>query len=189
VKRLITREDVNGLLNVPATADIEPSIAAAEAMASAYIEAASLHDRAVVERHVILYDMDQDETIEVRDGPIASVESMSVSGSAVALDSVGESEDLVVRPWTLKYLPGLDARSVVVVEFRAGYTPENIPQKVREALIATAALVFQHPNVDAISERIGDYMVQYNNAFEAQQLYGLTSRICSLLKEFKRPRI
>lgn len=191
MERLITQNDVADFLNI-ATADaIEPKIAVAEGLVAEYIQTRSLHARVVNHKVTIPYDLDGDESIELRDGPVASLESFSIDSQDIDLDSSGESEDLLLGRWSVKYLPGLRRKSALAIRYVAGYTPRSLPPKMKSALIMATGLVIQNPNVTVAWEQIGDYQVSYGTGTGAASTtgYALNARLCLLLSEFCRPSL
>lgn len=184
--RLITREQVADFMNQDATASMESSISHAEELVAGYIGSESLYERTQTDRITVLYEMDGDEVLELSQGPAVELTALTISDIAIALDSNGLSDDVILKPWTLRYLPGLAANDEVVIEYLAGWTASNLPRKMTEALIAASALVVSYPSMLAISERIGDYTIQYADAMQQREVYGLNTRICLLLKQFKK---
>jgi len=189
MKRLITPDDIVAMLGGVASS-YDPFIETSQAIVESYIQA-SLQQRTVaLEKHMILYDLDPEECIVFRDGPVASLLSFEIDGTAVELDSSGTNEDTIVKPWILKYLRGIRKDRAVKLSFVAGYTAETLPSQLKAALINTTALVQKNPTMTELSESIGDYSITYGGgASGGSEGYALNARICSLLTEFKRPRL
>lgn len=172
--------------------NVDAQILTAQAMVAAHLKTVSILDRPKSEKHIIPYDLGADEVIVTRDGPIASMTSALIGGIDIALDSAGEHEDLIINPWSVGYLQGVSANSEAVLGFRAGWTPENVPDDVKSAIALTAGMVFLRPDITKISERIGDYSYTTEQAAGGgegtQYDYGgLNARVCGLLSRYKKP--
>src|SRR5262245_58051214 len=106
-KRLVTRDDVCSYLGIATTDAVEPYIATAEALVTAYLQCKDLHEHYVSQKTTILYDLGAGDKIELRDGPAAELVSLNVEHINIDLDSNGESSDVILSEWSLEYLPGL----------------------------------------------------------------------------------
>jgi hypothetical protein len=184
---LVNEADVLDYLG-DASADVLSRIPAAEAMVAAYIGAKTLHEREVVARLRIPYDVEPDEPVEVRNGPIALVTALNLGGTDVELDSTGADPDnnLTVDPWSFRWFEGISANSECTLTYLAGYTCQTIPEQIKEAIILTAAMIHTDPDTTKISERIGDYAVTFSERNETEELNG---RICLALKQYKRAHV
>src|SRR5262249_36209225 len=142
-------------------------------------------------KHRVLYDIDEggDEPIIFRYGPVSELLSMTVQGTTVTLDSNGESEDIELGYWTVKYFPGFTANDVVDFSIIVGFSPQPCPADLREAIVQTSQLIRQYPNVAIISERIGDYAVTYADPADIDKFAGLNARVVNLLVDFVNPFI
>jgi hypothetical protein len=188
MKRLINPNQVCEFLKIAVTPAIEPHIDTAHALVASAILTRSLDRRDVTETHKLKYDS---ELLELRDGPIAVVDSITVNGTALDLD------DVIVGNWTIQYPDGFSKGDVIEVEYRAGFSkPQNsddpaIPDAIIRALILGSAQLYSTPNTDVVYEKIGDYTKQTAAGVPGRQegTAALDPRTLSLVQEFKRPRL
>lgn len=199
----ITAEQISNWLKTTISDEVaEQHIEIAESMVMSHMGVTDLDPRSANERHRILYDMDMDEVIEVRDGPISELVSCTIGGSTDSAGSGGTVvplEDLVVTPWTVKRIDGeLFAKNQDVwLEFTRGYEPPNsasdggtLPPRVRDAMIITAAELYKSPDTQFDAERIGDY--SYQRKVRMSGLGGgpqipLPERAMLLLRGYRKP--
>jgi len=187
VNRLITVNDVALYLKTAPTPAYETHIDTAHALVAAVILTPTLDRRSVSERHKLKYDS---ELIELRDGPIALVDSVTSNGTALDLN------DLVIGYWTIQYPDGFRRGDQIDVVYRAGYRkPEasddpEIPDLITRALILAAEQIFSTPNTDIVYEKIGDYTRQTAAGVPGrQETSTLDPRTVTLLRPFRRPQL
>ncbi len=185
MKRLITREDVEGLSG-SASPSIEPFIDLAHSLIAAHLGVTTLFERRVQESHVLPYRMDAEDVLLLDDGPLASINTMAVNDAAVDFDSAGYSALVTLDTWGLRYSPGLRINDVVQLDYMAGWRPNNTPPQVKAAIVFTAQSLQTRPLQNAVMEEIGDYRIEYNTA-EVEAALDIRTR--SLLRGLKRPMI
>lgn len=164
-------------------------IAIAESMVAAYLGCDDFETRTVSETHRLLYDLDQYDVVEVRQGPISQMLSITVEGSSVALTKFD------IGPWTVKRIDGtvLPKNTDLVLNFNAGYDEADssggttMPQRIQDAILVTAGEVFNSPDPQFESERIGDYMYQRGLIGLQGQRITLPDRAKVLLRGYRKP--
>lgn len=178
-------------MGLAATANVDNQIRTAQAMVAAHLKTVSILDRPAREKHIVPYDLEPDEVLVTRDGPIGELTSALLGGVDIPLDSSGQHEDIIINPWSIGYLQGISAGDEPILVFRAGWTPENVPEDVKTAIALTAGMVFNRPDITKISERIGDYSYQTaEGAGGGETSYdygGLNARIVGLLARYRKP--
>ena len=183
MNRLITTGDVCEYLKIADTATLEPHIDTAHALVAAAIQTTSLDRREVTERHRLRNDC---EILQLRDGPITDVISVEVNGEAMDL------EDLVTRAWSIENPDGWLTDDVIEVEYVVGFIDDSatdVPDNIRQALIAAAAQAYQTPNTDLVYEKIGDYTRQTMSGVPGRQsTSALDPRTLLFLREYKKPQ-
>lgn len=182
---LITESDVREFVG-DQSASFMQSIPAAEAAIAAYIGCKSMHAVTRTEKIKVPYALGSDDAIEVRGGPIAEILALTIAGTGVDLDSVGEHEDLTVRPWSILWYPGVSAGSEIEITYIAGWTTETVPDQIKQAIISQAAVVNATPDLRVVNERIGDYSVSYN---QSKLESGIDVRVAQSLSEYTKAKI
>lgn len=181
---LITTLEVADYLKIADTYRLIPHIASAHALVAAEIGVHTLEEREVVDEFESYYDR---ELLQVTDGPIASVESVTIGDETLDLAT------LKIGQWTIRRRRDLWlADGEITVNFTAGYrgpddsVGENTPQAIKEALIVSAAQLYQVPDASLTYEQIGDYSrkreVRSGGA-------AVVSEVKLLLRHYKRPKL
>jgi hypothetical protein len=175
---------------------MEPHIAAAEWLVAAELMAASLHERNVVEKYHSVY---RDDLIEIRDGPAVSFNGDSTNSSFTLDGSIIDEEDITLKYWSINCWSSSEPRrgvfdrfsfgSIGVARFKAGWIPENAPEKIKLAIVMTAAVLHKHPDQSIIMEKIGDYTRQTASLTSSDAIPPLSPHVRLLLREFRRPRL
>lgn len=181
---LITTLEVAQYLKIVDTHKLIPHIEAAHALVASEIGVHTLAEREVEDYFDTYYDR---ELIRVSDGPIASVESVTIGEESVDLAT------LKIGQWTIRRRRELWlASSEITVNFTAGYrgqddsVGENTPAAIKQALIVTAAQLYQVPDASLTYEQIGDYSrkreVRSGGA-------AVVSEVRQMLRQYKRPSL
>lgn len=183
---LISSAAVASFLGIPDNPTaLNPKIAMAEAIAAGAIGTESLSERAVhVER-----SLGGEDILYLDDGPLASLTSFTLGGSSVA------TAGLLVSYWTIRYpRPPYSSSSrqcfygAGVLDYKAGWTDVNVPERLKQALIMLSAVVYQHPNPDIVAERIGDYSYQRAGSTQASTAkFPIPANIMLMLGIYTRP--
>jgi hypothetical protein len=85
---------------------------------------------------------------------------------SIDLDSLGSNPNLVVDNWSFRYSPGFKAVDKISLVCFVGYTAENVPGVLKNALVAAAAMSYKEPDQGIKHERVGDYAVSARNGIE-----------------------
>lgn len=187
MKRLITREHLANYLRKPATVELDVYIPLGEALVAAEIQTPTLHARSVEEKHRLLYDTTSEEVVVLRDGPATAWDPDSVT-PAIQVDGIEYPVDTVaLNYWSVRdFITGFSKNTTVTFRYIAGWTPENCPEKIKQAIILVSTMIFQHPDSSVIMEKIGDYVRQSASKSAVDKL--LPNQVLPLVSEFKRPR-
>jgi hypothetical protein len=69
-----------------------------------------------------------------------------------------------------------------------GWTPENVPEQIKQAIIMSAGTLFKNPDQSITMERIGDYTRQ-SASLAATEVLASTPQVRLLLRGWRRPRV
>jgi hypothetical protein len=168
-------------------AQAKASLCFAEQVVAAWIGADTLIEHPVVKT---LKDLPRlKNNIEVDDGPITTLNSVTVNGTALDPDDVE-----IAGHWTIfRNDRQLFPRSTtIVLDYLAGYRintsdgESNMPRNVQQAILSMAVNLFANPITELTEERIGDYAyVKGRPQGEDEQALPLS--IQNLLKAVRRP--
>jgi hypothetical protein len=182
---LILEKDVADYLKVANSPTFGPHILTAQAQVAAEMRVTSLLENTGTEKIRPANDTD---TLVVREGPIASVASVTVDGVSMDLS------DLRIGRWVIERTDGdefLGGSTVAIVK-TYGFTSATLPDNLKRALIVTAAAIFNQPNLDLVYEKIGDYTRQTASGVPGRQgnaSGSLSPPAVALIREFVRPRV
>lgn len=180
---LINEKEVADYLKVDNSPALRPHILTAQGQIAAAIRVDSILER---DRTETIRPANDANLIILRDGPLASVTSVTVDGTTLDLDT------LWLRKWSIeKTDEDFPGGSTIVVVYKAGYTSATIPDSLKRALIVTAAAIFNQPNLDLVYEKIGDYTRQTASGVpggQGQSSTSLNPAAAELIREFIRPR-
>jgi hypothetical protein len=172
--------------------DDSPTLLHPLEMAQALIEGflgGSVEDRTVTESHKLFYDLDGDEVLVVRDGPIRSVTSLTINDGDT--DEDADVDELIVKPWTISRADGFTKNTTLEIVFEAGWEPNasdgaatQMPKRMRQALMLVAAEIVQRPQQNIKSETIGDYSYTLEETQEG--VFGLSERTRVMLEKWRK---
>lgn len=174
-------------LGVPLdTARLAESLAAAEAMAAAYVGTDTLDE---TEREETITPPRDRKTLALRFGPLTSLIEVTHGENVLA----GVQSD----HWAIAWSKGFVAGESYVVTYKSGWLPADSsgngpPEAVRTAILMIAAGVHAHGSDGGakISERIGDWSASYaqpTNAGGGTALIPTDAAL--LLKQYRRPTL
>lgn len=188
MKRLITSDAVAEYLKISDTGRLETFIPIAESIIAQALRVPTIHARHVIDKQTLIYAVAPDETVQLRDGPLAVASEFWIDSKQITLDSSGYVDGLVTTPWTYQYAEGFSRHMVIKLGFTAGYTPETLPSNIRDALIVQTALIYKNPQFDVVSERIGDYSI---SRLVGQQgiVPAIDPKVSLLLRGYGRPSL
>ncbi len=183
----VTTAELASYLGKPDSSRYEAQLEAAEAMIAAAI-GGDLRERTVTETFRLFYALDADEVLEFSDGPVRSVSSLTISGTAADLT------ELIVKPWSVRrngsINQGFEKSFPLVFTTICGWDPDaavgsavRMPMRLREAIRAVAAELVLRPQQNIKSERIGDYSYTLDDAGDGE--YGLSERTLSMIQYWR----
>jgi hypothetical protein len=152
---LVTVASLEGFLGISYTGTFAEVLDLAEALIAAEIGAEKLaEETGVVETVTMVRDR---STFHVASGPIASVTSVTVDGSAVA------AGDITFNKWMVGLAGGAGRAAVVVVTYVTGFASEaTLPPRIKNAVLAQAKALRGGGGGALLSERIGDYAATFS---------------------------
>lgn len=156
---LISTQAVASLLGIQNSTAIEPHIAQAQALIASEIGSRSLIERPMNRTYSIPWS-DANPVLVLHDGPLCALTSLSMNTATI------DTSNLIVKSWTIQY-PGYTFGGNVSVVGTVGYTPQTLPDNLKQALIRMAALINRQPDTEVVSEKIGDYSITRRGANQA----------------------
>src|SRR6185503_15750081 len=154
---LITSAQVADYLKIADTPALQPHILYAQSVVAGELDTESLIARAVSASLI-----SDGGIVVLRDGPLSSFTSLA-SGSTII-----DPAQLIVRKWSIAFAPMYYwSPGTFVAVYTAGYTPQNVPRRIQDALIAIAGIRYRQPDSDMVAEKIGDYSYQRAAATQA----------------------
>ncbi|MCK5020344.1 MAG: hypothetical protein KAS32_25120 [Candidatus Peribacteraceae bacterium] len=120
--------------------------------------------------------------LELRNGILRSVTSVSIDGTALDLDKV-QSEY-----WVIAYTEGFSRGGTVIVVYKHGYADsDDMPPRLLEAVLQTAEWMFKehHKGRTKTSERVDDYAV----TFSSKRGVVVPDIVKDYVSEFTRARV
>lgn len=164
-------------------AQAKAALCSAEAEVAAYIGTDNLEERQVVQTRQIRRFKAH---IEINDGPITQINSVSISGSALD-PSILEIEGSwwIIRTDQVLFPENTD----ITLDYLAGYRVDSagettMPPLVKQAIIRLAVSRFINPVTDLTEERIGDYA--YVKGREGDISVAIPQDVRNLLKRVRR---
>ena len=144
----------------------------AEASCAAYIGTSQLEEHAVTET---IYTKREPNLVELKEGPLTALTSVTIDDVAATV------ADFETHPWAIWRYEALSAGAKVVVEYTAGWNPQNVPDQVRQGVLAAAANIWARPDADVVRIGTEGLLTAYNRTF-------ITPSVEVLLRRFRRPR-
>ncbi len=158
-----------------------------EQMVAAWIGADTLVEHSVIEKTNFLPRFKNN--IEIRNGPITTLNSVTVGGTALDPDIVE-----IFDHWMVFRNDGLlfDRATPIIIDFLAGYRVQSdgtttMPMNVQQAILKMAVNCFANPISDLTEERIGDYQYVRGRTEDDAQVIPLP--IQNLLRDVRRPTL
>lgn len=136
-----------------------PSLTAAEALVASHLGSkAGLSERTVTQTGAF-----QGGVIPLKDGPATAVVSFSLNGYPVQPSFGAWHLDLGLGHVLPNPLMGGYGVGMYAVVYKAGWTPDSVPDAIREAVLMTAKGMDAGASVPAgvVSRQIGDVRIQY----------------------------
>ena len=168
-------------------AQAKASLCFAEQVVAAWIGADTLIEHPVVKT---IRDLPRfKNNIEVDDGPITTLNSVTIDGTALDADVVE-----IAGHWTIfRNDNQLFPRSTtIVLDYLAGYRintsdgESTMPRSVQQAILSMAVNLFANPITELTEERIGDYQYVKGRP-QGEDEQALPLQIQNLLKAVRRP--
>lgn len=168
-------------------AQAKASLCFAEQVVAAWIGADTLIEHPVVKT---IRDLPRfKNNIEVDDGPITTLNSVTIDGTALDADVVE-----IAGHWTIfRNDNQLFPRSTtIVLDYLAGYRintsdgESTMPRNVQQAILSMAVNLFANPITELTEERIGDYQYVKGRP-QGEDEQALPLQIQNLLKAVRRP--
>ena len=168
------------------------SISLAYTLVASWLGTEQLQERVATQLRVFPR---QSNLLELTDGPLASIAnltSLTINGTAFDLNDIARFSS-----WCLVRLDTSFARGQRVgLTFLAGYRIDSdgsmtMPERVRQAILATAADAYMNPNLRKIMEKIGDYQYQLaGGGFPVENPldFVIPASAQLLLRDYKRTR-
>lgn len=175
--------------NETQVAQAKASLCFAEQVVASWIGADTLIEHPVVKT---IRDLPRlKNNIEVDDGPITKLNSVTVNGTALDADVVE-----IAGHWTIfrndrQLFP---RATTIVLDYLAGYSinssdgETNMPRNVLQAILTMAVGFFANPITDLTEERIGDYAYVKGRA-QGEEEQTIPLMVQNLLSAVRRPII
>lgn len=190
---LIKTADVALQLGISDSAGIQPFVDTAHSLVAAGIGCDTLLEHTASN---VIYPDNHRNLIILRDGPIASIASITslVYGDS---DTALDLDDIEVGKWTVRFKKQstlFSAGTHYTVAFTAGYragnsietVTETTPTRIKRALILTAAQLKKVPDSSITYEQIGDYSRKRESKTGSS---AFLDEVKELLRDFRRPRL
>jgi len=156
----IALDNVADYLRISETAALQPHIEMAEVLIAAYLGCETLEETSVSTKVRLMRPR---MSIPVDTGPIANVSKITkvqVKGkSAMDSDDIKLPTYWSIGRWDQAFPEDTD----ITIEYTAGFSASTIPDRIKKAIIITAADLYNRPDRTIRSERIGDYSLTRSN--------------------------
>lgn len=173
--------------NDQAVSQAKASLCAAERGVAAFLDAQTLEEHQVVVSQQIARPK---PTIEIDDGPVVSINSVTVGGTVLDPSVVQVFSNWAIQRTDILFPVGI----TIVMDFLAGWRVNsdgttNMPVRVQQAIIELAAQRLAQPDTGLIRERIGDWAGERADPGAGTEVPALSSSIRLLLSAYRRPLI
>lgn len=175
------------LSNSAQVSQAKAALCDSEQMVAAWIGADTLIEHSVIETTNQLPRFKNN--LEIKDGPIATLNSVTVGGTVLD-PSIVE----IVSHWIVFRNDGelFPRATPIIVDFLAGYRVNSdgsttMPRNVQQAILKMAVNCFANPISDLTEERIGDYAYIRGRTEDEAQVIPLP--IQNLLRDVRRPTL
>ena len=133
-------------------------------------------------RNVKLTQRRDDSFIEVPFGPIGSVQSVKLGGTALT------ASDFYAEHWTIHVYAGIPCGTIVEIAYNSGYTITTLPDALKAALQAEAETILSAAPQGIKSERVDEFVVQYTDDSSGLLEAGASSAIQRIVRPYRRAR-
>lgn len=124
--------------------------------------------------------------LPIQNGPISSLQSLRVNGTAVDLNRVSVGWWQLELKKTLSERWGFKAGDFVEIKYKRGWPPNNPPPVLRAALLAEAqAIQEQGDEPPILEEKLGRYAVVYAAPQTVNLVSGQAARILAPLRSWQ----
>jgi hypothetical protein len=176
---VVTISELAAYLGVDTTRPrLQETLEAAEGLAAGYLGAEQLAERQVTVMHTASRSK---YTVPLSDGPLVELTSVTRDGATV------DTQKVQVTYWMIALEDGVGEGEKIVVTFNAGWTATNLPDRVRQAVLMTAASIFDRPNPNVRTEQVGGVTVSYATTNTAIGVTGISDEAKSMLHAYRRP--
>lgn len=173
--------------NDQAVSQAKASLCSAERAIAAFLDAQTLEEHQVVVTQQIARPK---PTIEIDDGPVTTINSVTVGGTVLDPTTVQVFSNWAIQRTDILFPVGV----TIVMDFLAGWRVNsdgttNLPVRIQQAIIEQAAQRLAQPDTGLIRERIGDWAGERADPGAGTEIPALSSSIRLLLSAYRRPLI
>lgn len=163
------------------------ALCAAERAVAAWLDADTLVEHQVV---VTTKLSRPKPTIEIDDGPITALQSVTVGGTVLDPATVEISPDWAIFRNDLLF----PENTTIEIDYLAGYRVDSdgtttLPERIRQAILEVATTRLAAPDTGLIRERIGDWAGERADPAAGDQAPPITPSVQSLLIRYRRAQI
>jgi hypothetical protein len=166
-------------------AQFKAALCAAERAVAAWLDADTLEEHQVTVSTQLARPK---PTIEVDDGPITTIQSVTVGGTVLDPTTVEISP-----AWAVFRNDNLFPENTAIeLDYLAGYRVNSdgtttLPTRIRQAILEVATTRLAAPDTGLIRERIGDWAGERADPAAGAQAPPITPSVQSLLMRYRRP--
>lgn len=173
--------------NDQAVSQAKAALCSAERTIAAFLDAQDLEEHQVVVTQMIARPK---PTIEIDDGPVTTINSVTVGGTVLDPSVVQIFSNWAIQRTDILFPTGVD----IVMDFLAGWRVNSdgtttMPIRVVQAIIELATIRHAQPDTGLIRERIGDWAGERADPGAGGTPPPIPSSIQLLLSAYRRPLI